>query len=161
MYTLSMVIPDADSVTTVEPTSCTFTSSEPGRRAAPTANPTPHPAHCDVTVDIRDSSPLTNHENGSASDPFDTLDNSGRSTRLRASLTAWSFTGRTDLASTVSVAPHALALAAAYAQERGPVAVRVVHKRPREERELADMLEQRVRSRRGGLVGRLLVWWVP
>jgi hypothetical protein len=109
------------------------------------------------------SSPLISHENGPASDQFDALNTSGRSTRLRASLTTQSLTGRRDLASTVSVAPHvlALALAAAHAQERGPVVVRVVHERPREDREVADMLEQRLRSRRGGLVKLLLVWWVP
>jgi hypothetical protein len=88
------------------------------------------------------------------SDPFDTFDTSGR---VRAFLTAWSRTGRRNLTSTASVAPHAHALAAAHAPECGPAAVRIVHERLREERGLADVVEQRVRSRRRGLVWRRLV----
>jgi hypothetical protein len=83
--------------------------------------------------------------------PFDALDTSGRSTRLRTSLTARSPTDRRNLASTVYVAPHVLS------QERGTVPIRVVLECSREERGLADVLEQWVRSRRGGLVWRRLV----
>jgi hypothetical protein len=100
---------------------------------------------------FRDPYSLTDDEDGPASDPFDALDLSGRSTRLRTSLTARLPTDRRNLASAVSVAPHALA------QDRGPVPVRGALERSLEERGLADVLEQQVRSRRGGLVGRRLV----